>query len=460
MSHIFISYSKQNIDFVRYFRTLLEAAGFAVWVDEARLTPSVRWWKSIEQNIETCAAFIVVMSPDAAESDWVEREILLAENLKRPIYPVLLAGTPWSRLANLQYEDMRAGLHARLSPSFAQSLRVKVPSSVALPDPIDFIIEQNNITKIEADVLAFKYAHRFYGADGVAADILNLPDSPLQGEPYLLVETGGLLPAKQALFVETPQLRHMGYAHVRAFAEQVLAILAQQAPDTRHLAMTIHGPGFGLDETESLISQFEGYRDAIQAGRFPPALERITIVELSENRTRRLQNAMEQHLRGSDYAIPFDIGWFFLQAVQPLQPGNSPPPAPQPTKPHAFVVMALDDELDDIFHYGVQSPIHAQGLLCEHLETNDATGDLLEQSKQRIAAAKVIIVDLTHSAPLTYLQLGYAWGAGCPTLLIAKQGTSINPMFEHMPIIRYERIKDLEQSLSLNLDRLKAEGQL
>ena len=108
MSHIFISYSKQNIDFVRYLRALLEHEGFGVWVDEARLTPSAKWWKSIEQNIETCSVFIVVMSPDAEESDWVEREILLAEKLKRPIFPILLGTAEGARSIPRQHLDVAA----------------------------------------------------------------------------------------------------------------------------------------------------------------------------------------------------------------------------------------------------------------------------------------------------------------------------------------------------------------
>jgi hypothetical protein len=50
MSHIFISYSKQNIAFARRLRHLLEAEGFAVWMDETRLVPSERWWPTIEKK--------------------------------------------------------------------------------------------------------------------------------------------------------------------------------------------------------------------------------------------------------------------------------------------------------------------------------------------------------------------------------------------------------------------------
>lgn len=34
-------------------------------------------------------------------------------------------------------------------------------------------------------------------------------------------------------------------------------------------------------------------------------------------------------------------------------------------KPHAFVAMPFAPEFEDIFHYGLQAPIHQAGLLCE-----------------------------------------------------------------------------------------------
>ncbi|MBK8026282.1 MAG: TIR domain-containing protein [Chloroflexi bacterium] len=114
MAHVFISYSKQDIAFARHLRQLLENAGFPVWMDESALVPSERWWRRIEENIRTCGAFIVIMSPNSQASDWVEREILLAERLRKPIFPLLLAGEAWSRLANIQYVPAEDGLQAGL----------------------------------------------------------------------------------------------------------------------------------------------------------------------------------------------------------------------------------------------------------------------------------------------------------------------------------------------------------
>lgn len=106
MSQIFISYSKQNIDFARMLRRKLETAGFPVWMDESALLASERWWHRIEENVRACSAFIVIMSDESANSDWVERELLLAERLRKPIFPILIEGEPWSRLANIQYVPM------------------------------------------------------------------------------------------------------------------------------------------------------------------------------------------------------------------------------------------------------------------------------------------------------------------------------------------------------------------
>lgn len=165
MSHIFISYSKQDIDFARYLRALLEAEGFAVWIDEARLSPSARWWKSIEESIEGCAVFVIIMSSHSEGSDWVEREILLAEKLKRQIFPVLLEGEAWSRLANIQYEDARAGLRTKLSAHFLNSLHSRVPVRLKGERFLTVKVEQGDIVEFDADVLAFKFARGLHGAD-------------------------------------------------------------------------------------------------------------------------------------------------------------------------------------------------------------------------------------------------------------------------------------------------------
>jgi hypothetical protein len=465
MAHIFISYSKQNIDFMRYLRTLLEAEGFIVWVDEERLAPSARWWKAIEENITTCGAVIVIMSPEASESDWVEREILLAEKEKRPIFPVLLAGEAWSRLANIQYADMRAGLRAKLPPALLDGLRSHVTARkpAAATPHITFHIEFNDILRVAADVALFNYAQYFFGADSAAAEALAEKDilpEKLECKPgeYRLVQTNGAMAAARALFIGMPLLRDITYADIRGFAARALDILAAEAPDTRHIVMTIHGPGFSRDEREALLAQFAGLRDAMQAGTLPRGLERITIVELSMTRMKRLRQAMEDVLDAADYAERLAEGWGYRLALQsagmPVEPQAIESAGAAEAKPYAFVVLPPNADLDDVFYYGIQTPIHALGLLCERIEPGAVLDDWLEQVCSRIDSAAVVVAELSAPDPAVYLQLGYARGKGRPVVLLMQDGHSPHAALAKEPLLSYRRIKDLETSLLATLSGL------
>jgi hypothetical protein len=72
-------------------------------------TAGDRWDKIIRDQIDTCAAFVVIMTPDADESDWVNREINRAEQQRKPVFPLLLKGSTFFRLSNLQFEDVTGG---------------------------------------------------------------------------------------------------------------------------------------------------------------------------------------------------------------------------------------------------------------------------------------------------------------------------------------------------------------
>ena len=105
---VFLSYSRVDRTYVAKLAAELERRGFAVWYDD-RIDLGHRWWRTIEQQIEVCAAMVVVMSPEARDSEWVEREIMLAQQEKKPILPLLLRGKVLSLLINQQYADVRNG---------------------------------------------------------------------------------------------------------------------------------------------------------------------------------------------------------------------------------------------------------------------------------------------------------------------------------------------------------------
>ena len=107
VSHIFISYSRKNQAYARALAEDLREHGFDVWIDD-RIDIGDRWFAVIVRAIETSGALVVVMTPDSEQSEWVQREILIAQRDHRPIFPILLEGREFGVLIDLQYQDARA----------------------------------------------------------------------------------------------------------------------------------------------------------------------------------------------------------------------------------------------------------------------------------------------------------------------------------------------------------------
>ncbi len=106
MTHIFISYSKKNKPYTDRLVHYLEQAGFNVWYD-GRIDYGNNWEKEIVKAIESCAAFLVIMTPDAEESDWVSIECQHARDVGKPPFPLLLEGNVFFRYKLTQYVDVR-----------------------------------------------------------------------------------------------------------------------------------------------------------------------------------------------------------------------------------------------------------------------------------------------------------------------------------------------------------------
>jgi formylglycine-generating enzyme required for sulfatase activity len=128
---LFLSYSRHDRDYVARLAADLQDHGYDTWYDD-RIDLGHRWWRTIEKAIETCAGMVVVMSPEARESEWVEKEILLAQQEGKPILPLLLRGKGLPLLINKEYADVRGG---QLPPAdfYTRLRRVVPPASVATP---------------------------------------------------------------------------------------------------------------------------------------------------------------------------------------------------------------------------------------------------------------------------------------------------------------------------------------
>src|SRR6266566_4175902 len=90
---IFVSHSQKDNDFVGVLvQDLRRILGDdrSVWYDAlGGLRGGDTWWSRIVQELTACDTYIIVLSRDAMNSEWVCRELDIAINERKRIVPVL-----------------------------------------------------------------------------------------------------------------------------------------------------------------------------------------------------------------------------------------------------------------------------------------------------------------------------------------------------------------------------------
>jgi len=107
---IFISYSRRDQEFVFKLANDLEARGGRVWLDQADIRGGTQWRQSIVNGIEQAGAFLLLISPDAMESEYVNIELDIAEEKGKPIFPLIYRRTTIpENLSRFQFGDFTKG---------------------------------------------------------------------------------------------------------------------------------------------------------------------------------------------------------------------------------------------------------------------------------------------------------------------------------------------------------------
>ncbi len=108
---IFLSYSRADAGAMRVVQETLRAADLSVWTDEGLEPGTQSWTAAIEEAIKQANAFVVLLSPAAKASVWVNREIGYAQLHRKPCYPLLLSGDEAAvvplNLVGVQWIDAR-----------------------------------------------------------------------------------------------------------------------------------------------------------------------------------------------------------------------------------------------------------------------------------------------------------------------------------------------------------------
>jgi nucleoside 2-deoxyribosyltransferase len=128
-------------------------------------------------------------------------------------------------------------------------------------------------------------------------------------------------------------------------------------------------------------------------------------------------------------------------------------------KRHVFVAMPFDKQMDDVYCFGIESPVNAAGLNCERTDRSAFTEAIVERIKNKISTSAVVIGEMTGGNPNVYLEIGYAWGKDRHTLLACEAGGEIHRSAKHHHCIMYESIGDLKRYLEKELKRISMQNE-
>ena len=321
-------------------------------------------------------------------------------------------------------------------------------------------VVEGNIAEFSADVIALKFAQTFYGADQFVARLLVEAGEDidhLQPRPgsFRLLPSLGVIGAENVLFVGVARLGEFGYREIREFARRALSALAGGAPTVQSVAVTLHGPGYGLDEVEAFEAEIAGFLDAVNSGDVPKELQKITVVERNPGRCKRLQKVLEELLPRDELKNAAVVNLAEARQERLRAAGYA-----SDAKGHVFVAMPFRGEMEDVYHYGIQGAVRDAGFLCERADLSSFTGDVLQWVKDRIRSCSLLVADLSDANPNVYLEVGYAWGCGVPTVLLVRDPEGLRFDVRGQRCLVYESIRDLEVLLRQELVGLSKAGAL
>ena len=181
---------------------------------------------------------------------------------------------------------------------------------------IELAVITADVTWVQADLLALKHAGGFYGADAAVAQAISegneeaMQDfaNTTQEKGYFCIDTHEKIRSCRVLFLRTNSLRNFRYEQARSFSENAIRIASKIVDDASHIAMTIHGPGVGLDPSIAFLAQIGGILQALATRTYPNSLEGVSFVERDPERSRLLALLLEQRFFGEPYSRPSPTG--------------------------------------------------------------------------------------------------------------------------------------------------------
>ncbi len=128
MPLVFVSYARENQDFVLRLVHDLRQHGVPIWFDQLAIPAGAQWDVVIENALEDATHVLLVMSKASVNSPNVRDEIDMAIDEDKTIIPILLEDCRRPlRVRRLQYMDFRGGYENALQGLLAALPRYGLP---------------------------------------------------------------------------------------------------------------------------------------------------------------------------------------------------------------------------------------------------------------------------------------------------------------------------------------------
>lgn len=263
------------------------------------------------------------------------------------------------------------------------------------------------------------------GLDAATRGRLQALYSEHEKDDHAILESVGDLASPRAYIVNFHQRDlPFSYRSVDRYARAIIRVVSHgglgRADGPIVVATAIHGPGAGLDASESMETLLLGFAGELGKGLPLGNLAEITLVEDDREVFDRLEERLKYLATNGIVSFEGDACFINPGAVLNGAKRESERVGGLSLR-HFFVAMPYAQEFNNTYYFGIKHPVEQLGRKCERVDQDAFNGDIVERIKQRIASAELVIADITGNNPNVYFEVGYAEGIGKTAILISQK---------------------------------------
>ncbi|CQD20979.1 WD40 repeat-containing protein [Mycobacterium lentiflavum] len=173
---VFISHSREDLDFVGPLETQLRDAGYSVFIDQNDIAGGEPWRSRLDAIIVNCDAVVFVLSPHSVKSKACADEIERTIQLGKRLVPLILEPVPKesvpAALASPNWMTMKKGFAGGLDASSLARLRY------AIDTDIQWVREHSRLTELAEGWRVSDSADRLLRGEEIAAALNWLDRTP------------------------------------------------------------------------------------------------------------------------------------------------------------------------------------------------------------------------------------------------------------------------------------------